>query len=59
MTRRHQGTGLGLSIAKALVERHGGRLKLRSRPGRGTVIAATLPAELFAAAAQAKLAAAE
>jgi two-component system cell cycle sensor histidine kinase PleC len=61
MTRRHQGTGLGLSIAKALVERHGGRLKLRSRPGRGTVITATLPAERFAAAAvaQAKLVAAE
>ena len=61
MTRRHQGTGLGLSIAKALVERHGGRLKLRSRPGRGTVIAATLPAERFAAAevAAANLAAAE
>src|SRR6185503_8261268 len=48
MTRRHQGTGLGLSIAKALVERHGGRLKLRSRPGRGTVITAMLPAERFA-----------
>jgi len=59
MTRRHQGTGLGLSIAKALVERHGGRLKLRSRPGRGTVVTATLPAERFAAAAQAKLVAAE
>lgn len=61
MTRRHQGTGLGLSIAKALVERHGGRLRLRSRPGRGTVISATLPAERFAAAAAAtaNLAAAE
>jgi signal transduction histidine kinase len=61
MTRRHQGTGLGLSIAKALVERHGGRLKLRSRPGRGTVITATLPSERFAAAlaAQARLVAAE
>jgi two-component system cell cycle sensor histidine kinase PleC len=59
MTRRHQGTGLGLSIAKALVERHGGRLRLHSRPGRGTVITATLPAERFAAAAAANLAAAE
>ncbi len=59
MTRRHQGTGLGLSIAKALVERHGGRLRLRSRPGRGTVITAMLPAERFAAAVQARLAAAE
>jgi len=50
MTRRHQGTGLGLSIAKALVEQHGGRLRLRSRPGRGTVVAVTLPAERFALA---------
>ncbi len=61
MTRRHQGTGLGLPIAKALVECHGGRLRLRSRPGRGTVITAMLPAERFAAAAaaEANLAAAE
>jgi signal transduction histidine kinase len=50
MTRRHHGTGLGLPIAKALVEHHGGRLRLRSRPGYGTVIAIMLPAERFAAA---------
>jgi signal transduction histidine kinase len=50
MTRRHQGTGLGLSIAKALVEQHGGRLRIRSRPGRGTVVTVTLPAERFALA---------
>jgi signal transduction histidine kinase len=47
MTRRHQGTGLGLSIARALAEQHGGRLRLRSRPGRGTVVVITLPAERF------------
>ena len=44
-TRRRQGTGLGLSIAKALVERHGGQLRIRSRPGAGTVISLVLPAE--------------
>jgi signal transduction histidine kinase len=44
-TRRRQGTGLGLSIAKALVERHGGQLRIRSRPGAGTVLALILPAE--------------
>jgi signal transduction histidine kinase len=45
LTRQHQGTGLGLAIANALIERHGGRLQLRSRPGRGTVVAIMLPAE--------------
>ena len=59
MTRRHQGTGLGLSIAKALTEQHGGRLRLRSRPGRGTVVTVLLPAERFAAAAQRRILAAE
>ncbi|MGH7004282.1 MAG: ATP-binding protein, partial [Alphaproteobacteria bacterium] len=51
MTRRHQGTGLGLSIAKALAEQHGGRLRLRSRPGHGTVVTVILPAERFAVSA--------
>jgi signal transduction histidine kinase len=36
--KRTTGTGLGLPIAKSLVELHGGRLLLTSRPGRGTVV---------------------
>ncbi len=45
LTRRCHGTGLGLSIAKALAERHGGTLRLRSRPQRGTSVVVTFPSE--------------
>jgi two-component system sensor histidine kinase BaeS len=38
-----RGSGLGLSIAKAIVERHGGRIGVRSEPGRGTVFEIVLP----------------
>ena len=37
------GTGLGLSITKALVELHGGRITIASRPGAGTTVRFTLP----------------
>jgi signal transduction histidine kinase len=45
LVRRYQGTGLGLSIAKALIEQHGGTLRLRSALGKGTTIVIVLPAE--------------
>jgi signal transduction histidine kinase len=38
-----QGSGLGLSIVKGLVEAHGGRIVLRSEPGRGTDFLVRLP----------------
>jgi signal transduction histidine kinase len=46
------GAGLGLSIARSVVEAHGGRLRLRARPGGGLVAEARLPASSPAAAGQ-------
>jgi two-component system, OmpR family, sensor histidine kinase SenX3 len=42
-SRRTGGTGLGLSIVKHAVQRHGGEVRLWSRPGRGSTFTVTLP----------------
>lgn len=44
MSRGHIGTGLGLPLANAMMEMHGGRLVLRSKPGQGTTVVMILPA---------------
>jgi len=44
-TRNHQGAGLGLPLAKGLVELHGGRLRIESTLGVGTIVTMTVPAE--------------
>lgn len=41
--RRKGGTGLGLAIARALVERHEGRLTFDTAVGRGTTFTVALP----------------
>ena len=43
-TRQHGGTGLGLAISKALIERMGGRIHLRSEGlGMGTTVSLAAP----------------
>jgi two-component system cell cycle sensor histidine kinase PleC len=45
LTKIHQGSGLGLAISKSLVELHGGRMRIRSTLGKGTVVMVRLPLE--------------
>lgn len=41
--RKFEGTGLGLSLSKQLIELHGGRLGIVSKPDFGTTVTAYLP----------------
>ncbi len=38
-----KGSGLGLSIASGLIHAHQGRIKIASKPGKGTAVTITLP----------------
>ncbi len=42
-TTKEQGTGLGLSISYGIVERHGGKINLDTKPGEGTIFTIYLP----------------
>jgi two-component system cell cycle sensor histidine kinase/response regulator CckA len=45
-TTRDRNVGLGLATAFAVVQQHGGRIDLESRPGHGTTARVVLPAAL-------------
>jgi signal transduction histidine kinase len=44
-TKQSIGTGLGLWVTSELVKKHGGRMRLRSKLGKGTVVTIWLPME--------------
>ncbi|MFN8528227.1 MAG: ATP-binding protein [Anaerolineae bacterium] len=43
LSRRTQGTGLGLYLARAIIEAHGGAIRVDSQPGHGSTFTITLP----------------
>ncbi len=43
-TTKESGTGLGMFIIKKIIDNHGGRIEIQSKPGKGTIVTVFLPA---------------
>ena len=44
LSGRPEGTGLGMALVRRTVEAHGGRLRIKSKQGKGTKVEMWLPA---------------
>ncbi len=44
VTMKDKGMGLGLAISRKIIEDHGGKIKVRSAPSKGTTFTVSLPA---------------
>jgi signal transduction histidine kinase len=47
LRKQQEGSGIGLSLVKALVEKHGGRISLKSKLGSGSEFTITLPCRVL------------